>query len=82
MKSKRMNFNDYMAGDNGPNDLHIVWQAKRGRMTRRTVEARAVGYGLPAGTGEAAWDAFIAARRGEDFHTALSPSEDEKPLVG
>jgi hypothetical protein len=43
--------------------LAPVWQAKRGRMTRDSVEKRAtMQYNMSPGVGYAAWDAFILAQ--------------------
>jgi hypothetical protein len=55
----KISFNQYIATDSGP--LGQVWQSRRGRLTRASVETRASReYGLPEGTGAKAWDAYLA----------------------
>jgi hypothetical protein len=40
-------------------ELARSWESRPGRLTRESVEKRAVAeYGAPAGTGYAAWDLF------------------------
>jgi hypothetical protein len=64
-KTKRLNFNTYMQlpyPDRLATPLANVWVSKRGRLSRTSVEARAISLGRPAGEGFEAWDAFIEAR--------------------
>jgi hypothetical protein len=61
MKSKRMNFNQYMIALEPSTALSRIWAARRGRMTRASVELRAANYGL-TGAGYKAWDAFLLTR--------------------
>jgi hypothetical protein len=42
-------------------ELESSWKSRPGRLTRESVEKRAMAeYGAPAGTGYAAWDLFQA----------------------
>ncbi len=56
---KKLNFNTYMT--TVTTMLSDVWTAQRGRMTRKSVEKRAQGYGLP-GYGNTAWDDYLVCK--------------------
>jgi hypothetical protein len=65
MKSKRMNFNQYMASLTTletVTPLATIWAPKRGRMTPASVEKRTLALHMPPGTGLKAWQDFLAAR--------------------
>lgn len=57
--------------------LATKWQARKGRLTRASVEARAVALGFHAGLGAAAWDAY----QGAVLHQvpAATPPEATQP---
>ena len=40
-------------------ELGVHWVVGRGRLTRTSVEARALSYGMPEGAGASAWDAWV-----------------------
>lgn len=59
-----MSFNDWLDQYSGDDverlRLASFWKRSRGRLTRETVERRALDLRCPPGTGYAAWDAYIA----------------------
>lgn len=68
----KLSFNQYIATDSGP--LGQVWQSRRGRLTRASVETRAgKEYGLPDGTGAKAWDAY------QTYLATSNPNDNPNP---
>lgn len=59
----KVSFNQWLSlqtsGDHAP--LAAKWKTQRGRLTRASVEARAVELGLPAGAGGTAFDHYLTA---------------------
>lgn len=60
----QLSFNDWIDAYAGEDverlRLASFWKRSRGRLTRDTVERRAVEYGCQTGTGHKAWDAYIS----------------------
>jgi hypothetical protein len=81
--SMKISFNDWLLGTAHPNNtaassLATPWRRQRGRLTRASVEKRAqLTYGLPAGIGIAAWDAYVA----QVLPVATPPGEDTQPTT-
>jgi hypothetical protein len=75
-KTKRLNFNTYMASLTALETVtpfSTIWVSKRGRLSRDSVEKRALALFMPPGTGFAAWDAFIEARNRQVAAECMSP---------
>jgi hypothetical protein len=60
--------------------LSANWKTGRGRLTRATIEARALTMKLPTGTGQSAWDRFEVETRGAPAALAApEPKTYEQP---
>jgi hypothetical protein len=59
-KTKRLNFNTYIKAQTHP--FGAEWVVRRGRLSRASVETRALIMGYAPGVGSAAWAGFIEAR--------------------
>ena len=65
MPTKDLNFNTWLKSATHPYAFVLlakVWEPRKGRMTRESVERRCVEEYHIANVGHAAWDAFIVAR--------------------